>query len=129
MIKLAFIFVGSGVGGVLRWLIVSAVQGKSPSSFPLATLLVNVSGCVAIGFLAVALGGPMVREEHRAALLVGLLGGYTTYSAFGRETLALLQNGQWPAALLNIALSNLLGLAGVWAGWAIAVRMYGAQSA
>jgi CrcB protein len=105
------------------------VHGVRETTFPIGTLIVNVSGCLAIGFLAVALGGTLVREEYRAAILIGVLGGYTTYSTFGRETFALLQDGQWLAALLNIALSNVLALVGVWAGWAIAVRIYGAQVA
>lgn len=126
---MSLIFLGSGLGGVLRYLVAGTVHGFWATTFPLGTLIVNITGCLAIGFLAVALGGTLVREEYRAAILIGLLGGYTTFSTFGRETLALLQDGQWPAALLNIALSNLLGLVGVWAGWSIAIRMYGAQAA
>lgn len=127
VIKLAMIFLGSGVGGVLRYGVSLGVHGLVKTTFPLGTLVVNISGCLAMGFLAVALSGPLVREEHRALLLIGLLGGYTTFSAFGRETISLLHNGQIMAAMLNIALSNVLGLLGVWVGWSIGMRMYAGQ--
>lgn len=125
MFKLTLIFLGSGLGGVLRYVIAGFVQNLWEPTFPIGTMVVNVSGCLAIGFLGTALGGALVREEYRVAVLVGLLGGYTTFSAFGRETLALLQDGEWLLAGSNIVLSNLLGLAGVWAGWALAGRVYG----
>lgn len=128
MVKLAFIFLGSGVGGVLRYGVSSLTHAYWHGVFPLGTLIVNITGCFAIGFLVVAMGGSLIRDEHRAAIIIGLLGGYTTFSAFGRETLSLLQEGNWPAALLNIALSNVLGIAGVWLGWSIAMRMHGPQT-
>lgn len=125
VLKLTLIFVGSGVGGILRYAVAGFVQNLWRPTFPLGTLIVNLSGCLAIGFLATALSGSLVREEYRIAILIGVLGGYTTFSTFGRETLSLLQDGQWLAAVVNILLSNLLGLIGVWAGWALAVRIYG----
>lgn len=128
MVKLALIFLFSGVGGVLRFGVSEFVHMLWRGSFPLGTLLVNVSGCFAIGFLVVTMGGPLVRDDHRAAILIGLLGGYTTFSAFGRESLALMHEGRIGAALLNVLLSNLLGLAGVWIGWGVAMRMHAGQS-
>lgn len=124
MLKLALIFIGSGIGGMLRYGLSHVVHAMVRTSFPLGTLIVNVTGCLAIGFLAVALGGPLARDEHRALLLIGLLGGYTTFSTFGRETMALLHNGQITGAMANILLSNLLGLMGVWVGWMIGMKMY-----
>lgn len=123
------IFLGSGVGGMLRYGVSLGMHGLVKTTFPVGTLIVNITGCLAMGFLAVALSGPLVREEHRAMLLIGLLGGYTTFSAFGRETISLLHNGQIAAALLNIALSNILGIAGVWLGWSIGMRVYAGQIA
>ncbi len=129
MFKLTLIFLGSGLGGVLRFGVSELVHAWWRGAFPMGTLVVNVTGCVAIGFLVVAMGGPLVRDEQRAALLIGLLGGYTTFSAFGRETLALMQDGRPGAALLNVALSNALGLAGVWLGWMLATRIHGPHMA
>jgi len=126
--KLTLIFLGSGLGGVLRYLIAGVVQNLFAPTFPIGTLVVNVTGCLAIGFLATALGGALMREEYRVAILVGILGGYTTFSTFGRETMTLLQDGEWLLASLNVMLSNVLGLVGVWAGWALSIRMYGVQT-
>ena len=128
MFKLTLIFLGSGLGGVLRYLIAGVVQNLFAPTFPIGTLVVNVTGCLAIGFLATALGGALMREEYRVAILVGILGGYTTFSTFGRETMTLLQDGEWLLASLNVMLSNVLGLVGVWAGWALSIRMYGVQT-
>lgn len=131
-IKFGVVFLGAGIGGVLRYGLGGVVQNwfgnASPSwaSFPLGTLVVNVSGCFAIGVLATALTGPlMAREEVRLALLVGVLGGYTTFSSFGRETMALVHDGQWLFAGLNVLASNALGLAGVFAGDRMATRLFG----
>lgn len=126
---LAFlVFIGSGVGGVLRFLIAGFVQlwwdGRGPWAgyFPAGTLLVNVTGCFAIGVLAGLAKGPtfLMREDVRVALVLGVLGGYTTFSSFGRETIVLAAEGRWLQALTNVALSNGLGLLATWAGLAIA---------
>lgn len=127
MTKLVLIFIGAGVGGVMRYAIGGWVQGASGPTFPLGTLVVNVSGCLAVGFLAGAFTGPvLIREEYRIALLVGLLGGFTTFSTFGKETMALAGDREWALAGLNVVLSVVLGLAGVWAGTRLAEWIYGA---
>lgn len=114
--KLLLIFLGAGAGGTARYLVGGWMQAWAGPGFPLGTLAVNVSGCLAIGFLATVLEGSLVRDEWRLAILVGVLGGYTTFSSFGKETLALAQDGDWLRAGLNVLLSNALGLAAVWAG-------------
>lgn len=127
MTKLILIFVGSGLGGVLRYALGGWVQGLAGASFPTGTLVVNVTGCLAIGFLGAAFAGPvLIREEYRIAILVGLLGGFTTFSTFGRETMALAANREMLLAGLNLLLSNGLGLAAVLLGSRVAERMYGA---
>jgi CrcB protein len=130
--KLGLVFLGAGAGGVLRYWLGGVVQhwfgASAPgwASFPVGTLVVNVSGCFLIGLLAVMLTGPlMVREEVRLALLIGVLGGYTTFSSFGRETLALVHDGQWLFAGLNVLVSNAAGLAAVFAGDRLAMRLFG----
>lgn len=124
--KALLVFLASGVGGVLRYLMSGAVQAWWGPTFPIGTLAVNVVGCLAMGFLATALTGPIiVREEYRIAVLVGLLGGFTTFSSFGRETMTLISEGEWTLAGLNVLLSNVLGLAAVWAGAALSVKLYG----
>lgn len=125
LLKPAVIFLGAGVGGVLRYAISSWVPTLIAPSFPLGTLIVNITGCLAIGILATTLGGHAPgREALRAALIIGLLGGYTTFSSFGKETFDLARDSRWLAAGMNVLLSNTLGLAAVWAGAAIGARMH-----
>ena len=120
MTKLLLIFLGSGLGGVCRYLLSGWAQRFANGSFPLGTLTVNVVGCLAIGFLTAAFAGRyLIREELRIALLIGILGGFTTFSTFGLETFALTNDGQHGLALLNVVLSCILGLAAVWLGYRI----------
>ncbi|MEZ6209880.1 MAG: fluoride efflux transporter CrcB [Phycisphaerales bacterium] len=95
-----------GAGGGLRW--------------PLATLIVNVLGCFFIGMLAPMAGDGRISAEARLMLVVGLLGGFTTFSAFGWEVLELMREGRFGAVLGVVALNNLLGIGAVWGGWLIA---------
>jgi len=126
MIKIALIFLGAGLGGVLRYAMSGWVQGLSGSSFPTGTLAVNAVGCLLVGFFAAAFAGPvLIREEYRLALVVGVLGGFTTFSTFGKETLALAADRQWLFVALNLLLNNGLGLLAVWAGVRTAHRIYG----
>lgn len=113
---------GGAVGTLARFLVSRGVQGATGATFPLGTLLVNVLGCLAIGFLAERLSEVvLVREEVRLALLVGVMGGFTTFSSYGWETLRLLTSGHVAAALANVLLSNVLGLVAVWIGWRLAL--------
>lgn len=115
-----FVFLGSGFGGLLRYWLGSLVQNWSGSSFPFGTLTVNLSGCFIMGVLATACSHPMViREEYRLALVVGLLGGYTTFSSFSWETLRLINDGQWWLAGLYILGSMALSLLAVGSGAAV----------
>lgn len=126
MSKLLFIFIGSGVGGLLRYALSGWAQRLTNGSFPIGTLFINVTGCLLIGFLTAALSGRMLmREEYRVALLIGLLGGYTTFSTFGMETFSLLNDGQTWRALLNVTASVVLGIAAVWSGYRLAESWLG----
>lgn len=111
--------VGAGgfLGAVTRYLLQSLVYQFLPADFPYATFLINVSGCFAIGFLGVMaqdlfMIGPMLR----LFLMVGILGGYTTFSTFGYETLELLREGSGLLAAVNVAGQVFLGLVAVWGG-------------
>ena len=114
-----------GVGGFLgasaRYLLGGAVYRWLPATFPWATFLINVTGCFGIGFLAVLAEERMVLgPDARLFLMVGVLGGYTTFSTFGYETIALLRDGSLGAASLNVLGQVVLGLLAVWAGMAAA---------
>lgn len=125
--QLTLLFMGGGVGTLMRYALGEWVRRVSGLGFPLGTLTINVVGCVLIGFLAAAWAAPSpIREEYRVAILVGVLGGFTTFSTFGLETIRLAQGGHVAAAGLYVVLSNVLGVAGAWAGWRAAGMMYGA---
>ena len=128
MAKVILVFLGSGLGGCLRYVVAGWVQSWTTASFPTGTLVVNVCGCLAVGFLSAMFASPAgsaVREEYRIAILIGIVGGFTTYSAFGNETLSLAADRQTLFAALNVILSVLLGLAAVWLGTRLAARIYG----
>lgn len=127
MFKLALIFLGSGFGGVCRYALSGCVQRLGSGRFPVGTLAVNVIGCLLIGFLTAAfMGRVLIREEYRVAMIAGLLGGFTTFSAFGMETFALLNDGQIARALTNVAVSVGVGLTAVWIGYRAAEYWLGA---
>jgi len=89
--------------------------------FPVGTLAVNVFGCLVIGFLGgIAEQRRVFDPEFRLFVFVGILGGFTTFSAFAYETASLAQDGRLPGALLNIALQVMIGLAAVWVGGLLA---------
>lgn len=130
MLKLLLVFLGAGLGGSARYLIGLAFHTFAPSAFPWPTLLINVTGCFAIGLLVTLFDGPVpVREDLRLALTVGLLGGYTTFSSFGKETMTLVLDHKWAMACLYVLLSNAMGLAAVFAGAALATRAFPARPA
>jgi CrcB protein len=109
------------VGATLRYTLGGLVSRAASPEFPWATLVVNVSGCFVIGLLAVLSEerGP-VSPSTRLFLMVGVLGGYTTFSTFGYETLSLLREGSHALAAANAVGQLLFGLAAVWAGMMVA---------
>jgi fluoride exporter len=116
----AVILVGMGgfAGSILRYLVHLGVQrGFGQAWLPYATLFVNVAGCFLIGVLiGLADARNALSPEWRWALVVGLLGSFTTYSTFSYEILAFLHDERFGAALLHVGLHLALGLLAVWAG-------------
>ena len=116
---------GAAIGGGLRWFASELAHGWLGRGFPWGTLFVNVTGSFAIGCYA-ALAGPGGRlragPRQRLFVMTGLCGGYTTFSAFSLETLALLQAGSVALASLNAGASVTAWLVAVWAGYALAIR-------
>ena len=115
-----------GLGGFLGTVLRYAVGGwigrmKAGWSFPLETLLINVTGCLILGTLAgLADSRGIFSGTTRAFLFIGLLGGFTTFSTFGYETFELLRDGQWQGAALSTGLQVVLGIGGVWIGQSLA---------
>jgi CrcB protein len=117
--------IGGFLGSSLRYLVSGWVHGALPgSAFPWGTLVVNVLGCLAIGFLGgLADFRGVFGPGQRVFLFIGVLGGFTTYSSFAYETLALAREADLIRALLNAALQLLLGIGAAWLGYAGAVRL------
>lgn len=117
------VLVGAGgfVGSVLRYWVSGVVQRLDPAGvFPYGTLAVNALGCFVIGLLGgLVEGRGVMSAELRHFALLGLLGGLTTFSTFGHETVALLRDGEHLKAVINIAVSVILCLALVWLGYGL----------
>lgn len=110
---------GGALGTLARYGVNGLVSARI-ATFPFGTMVVNVTGCFVIGLLA-AVSGPglgrvWLRGEWRDFLMVGLCGGYTTFSSYAIQTLNLARDGQWWPVAANIIGSNALGLLAVWLG-------------
>ncbi|HEV7364711.1 MAG TPA: fluoride efflux transporter CrcB [Gemmatimonadales bacterium] len=118
---LLYVAVGSAIGGVSRYLLGGLIQRLLDTTFPAGTLLINISGSFLLGaILRYAMETPTLSPEIRAFLTVGFCGGYTTFSTFSYETVALLEDGEWSRAGLYVGASVLLSLLGVFLGFALA---------
>ena len=118
---LIWIALGGGLGSVLRYLVYTRVDQLHATSFPVGILTANIMGSFLMGFLAWAFTSHInLAEEHRAAILVGLLGGFTTFSTFSHDTLQHFIQGQYAAVALNIVLSVVLCIIAAGAGLLLA---------
>lgn len=107
MTKLLLVFLGGGLGAMSRFLVTTALAGKL-GNFPLGTLAANFFGCLLMGLVVGILAGRY--ESIRLFVAVGFLGGFTTFSSFSAETLALIQGGQIFSAAVNVIVSVVAGL-------------------
>jgi CrcB protein len=124
MRDLGLVALGGAFGSILRWGLSGAVQRWTGSAFPWGTFAVNAAGSLAIGLIgALALERVLVSPATRLFSIVGVLGGFTTFSAFSYETLALLRDGQWAAAAGYAGGSVGVGLLAAFAGYALGMRI------
>jgi CrcB protein len=119
--SLLAVCLGGAIGSAARYALGGLVHRFAGSTFPAGTFVVNVVGCLVFGVI-VTLGTErsLLSTSTRTFLLLGVLGGFTTFSSYAFETLALVRDGEWAAALGNALGQVLLGVAALWAGSAIA---------
>lgn len=121
MLNAMLVFLGGGVGSVLRYAASQLAARAAGTGFPWGTLAVNLAGCLLIGLVAgLSERSASIGPAGRVLLIAGFLGGFTTFSAFGYETVIAARSGDWPMFFVNIAANNVLGLALVFAGLALA---------
>ncbi len=116
MKELIVIGSGSFIGGTLRYLLSKWVQGNFLSAFPFGTFTVNVTGCFIIGLISALSSRGELSQQWQLFLATGICGGFTTFSAFSNETLALFREGHFYYAGIYIAASVLMGIAATFAG-------------
>lgn len=111
----------AGLAGTLgRYCLSGLVARRYGETFPWGTLVVNATGCFLTGAIYyLSEERFLISPIFRSMILIGLLGGFTTFSSYGLQTFTLLREGEFGLALLNITLSNLLGLLLIWAGYVL----------
>lgn len=109
--RIALIALMGAVGTLTRYGLQGVVQQRTGSDFPTGTLLVNLTGCLLLGFLGqLTLNRMVISPEWRIAMTIGFFGGYTTFSSFGWETAKMLQDGEWMYATAYVGASVVAGL-------------------
>ena len=126
MLNILFVGLGGALGSIARYLVSTWVQTAAKNiNFPFGTLTVNLVGCFVIGLLAqLAEARGVFTSESRAFVFIGILGGFTTFSSFGNETLNLARGGEFWNALANIGLNVVIGLLAVWLGRTMAYLIW-----
>ena len=119
--RLLLIGLAGFVGTLSRYWLSGVVARRYGETFPLGTLIVNLVGCFLAGLLFCLLQERyLVNHTARTVVMIGFLGGFTTFSSFGLQTFTLLQDGEFGLAALNVIASNVVGLFMVWAGYTLA---------
>lgn len=123
VIQYVVLGLGGALGTMLRFGLGTFVDQRTEGTFPWGTILVNISGCFIIGFIN-AITAPearlLVPTLLRQFIMIGILGGYTTFSSFSLQTLNLAQQQEWPAAIGNVLISVVSCLLSVWLGATLA---------
>jgi CrcB protein len=127
VLKVFLAGIGGFIGSILRYSISGVIQDLSRSiDFPYGTLAVNFLGCLAIGFLSqLAESRGYFTAETRTLVFIGVLGGFTTFSAFSNETINLWREGENLLASVNVAAHLVLCLGAVWMSRAVAYQIWG----
>lgn len=122
MDRYALVLLGGAIGSLARYLASTAIMTRFTGRFPLGTWVVNMTGCFFIGLLMTQFTARGAHPNWRLLLVVGVLGGFTTFSSFEYETFTSAQNGAPLVALWNIVASVVCGYLAVWLGVAVAAK-------
>lgn len=120
-----WVFAAGGFGSALRYAIALWSADRFGTAFPYGTIIVNLTGCFLITIAVQAAAAAWWDTDWHVAVTVGLLGGFTTYSAFNEQTIQLIQSGAPGAAAMNIAVTLIGGLAAGWLGLVVARQVFG----
>jgi len=121
MTKTILIGLAGLIGTLFRYWLSGFVARQYGETFPWGTMAVNLVGCFAAGVIFYVMEERfLVSPTLRSVIMIGFLGGFTTFSSFGLQTFTLMRDGEVGLATLNVAASNLLGLVMVWAGYVLA---------
>ena len=124
MDRFVMVFVGAGAGGLARFIAGTMIMQRYAGRFPLGTFIINISGSFLIGILMTFLAERLdLSPNWRLLLVVGFLGGYTTFSSFEYETFMAARSGNSVLALVNVVGSVLFGYIAVWLGAIIGARL------
>jgi fluoride exporter len=110
------VFIGGGIGSIARYFLSKSIYQIFGPVFPMGTLIINLSGCLLIGFLYGLFDITVVPPNFRLFCLVGFLGGFTTFSSFGLESVNLLIDREFSLAIVNVIVSAIAGLVLVYGG-------------
>ena len=119
MLRFFIIGLGGAIGAILRYVMGGLDYRFSNGVFPVSTLVVNVTGSLVIGFLWGAFDRFEFSPNMRLFIFIGILGGYTTFSTFSLETFNLMRDGEYKIAIINAALSVVLSVGAVFAGYIV----------
>lgn len=118
--RLLLIGLAGFAGTLCRYGLSGLVARRFGETFPMGTLVVNIIGCLIAGFLIYPFNERfLLNEVVRTTVMIGFLGGFTTFSSFGLQTFILFKDGEVAFGLANIMISNVLGLGCVWAGYSL----------
>ena len=126
MLSYILVMLGGALGTGARFWMSGFIAGRAGEFFPLGTLVVNITGSFVIGFFAAftdPAGAILVSPRFRQFLMIGVCGGYTTFSSFSLQTFDFLRDGDWLKAFLNTVLSFACCLAAVWLGRILALTL------
>jgi CrcB protein len=121
--ELLLVASGGAIGAVARYLGAKAALALLPATFPWGTWIINISGCLLMGVVAGFASASAISPSARLFLATGVLGGYTTFSAFGLEAQVLIEDDRWVAAMAYVTGQVMLGVLSIYAGLAIARRV------